>query len=144
MRHERDADQAAPKWQAYAVTAGIGLVVTVLVMFQRGFALTLPAYAIAGTVSDGAFFTACVIGGVGVLMWVATTGFFDMLSYGMQGLWYRLTPFMHSKGQGTFYDYKQERIAKRKIGRNFVWHVGLGFLVLASIALALYYALGGT
>ena len=62
--------------------------------------------------SDGFFVTGIVIGGIGLLMLISKTGFFDMISYGLQGLLH-LIPGMRIHRQESFYDYKMAREERR-------------------------------
>lgn len=90
-------------------------------------------------ISDGLMIMGVVYAGVGLLTWVASTGFFDMLSYGFASLWVMFTPFKNPKNHPRFYDYKQARQEKRKSPRLVVLYVGLGFLLAACVFSLLYY-----
>ena len=64
--------------------------------------------------SDALFIPAVLWVGMGGLMWVATTDFFDIFRYGFSSLLVLFTPFKNPKDHKHFYEYKQERAEKRK------------------------------
>ena len=64
--------------------------------------------------SDAMFIPAVLWLGMGGMMWVATTDFFDIFRYSFSSLLVLFTPFKNPKDHKHFYEYKQERAEKRK------------------------------
>ena len=122
-------------------SAIITVVLAVLVAWLRGVGISRTAAENCGALSDAFFVTGTLVGGIGILAWISTTGFFDMISYGLQGLWIRLTPFLHPSGQKPFYEYKLERQTKRRSPVASLLIVGAVCIALAGGFLALYYRL---
>lgn len=90
-------------------------------------------------ISDGLMAAGVCYAGVGLMVWISTTGFFDMISYGFSSLWVMFTPFKNPKNHPRFYDYKQAKMEKRKKSRTPVLYVGLAFLAAAALFAGLYY-----
>ena len=74
------------KWLQYGVTTLVGLAVAIPLAFSRGFAFGGDTVVNAAALSDGCFVAAVLLCGVGILAWTATTGFFDIFSYGFKSL----------------------------------------------------------
>ncbi len=64
--------------------------------------------------SDALFIPAVVWVSIGGLVWVSTTGFFDIFRYGFSSLLVLFTPFKNPRDHKKFYEYKLEREEKRK------------------------------
>ncbi len=87
-----------------------------------------------------AFFVAGILLALfGVLLWIASTGFFDSIAYIGRTAAHLLLPFLHGERK-SFYEYKLEKQEKRKETLSFVIYVGLGFLAVALVFLALWSA----
>ena len=56
--------------------------------------------------SDAFFFVGVMWTGVGALMWIATTGFFDLLRYACHSIWMIFNPMKSVDDIEKFYDYK--------------------------------------
>lgn len=137
--------KGAARWggsPAQYLSAGFaGLVIAAAAAFFQGFALGQPAYLNARHCSDGCFVAAALIGGVGALVWVSTTGFFDILSYGARNMQILLTSLWRHKEHQNFLDYKTMRAEKRGKPLYFLLVVGLFYLLISLICLGLYYNL---
>lgn len=90
-------------------------------------------------VSDGLMTVGICLAGVGFLVWISSTGFFDMISYGFASLKVMFTPFGNPKTHPRFYDYKTVKQENRKSGRTLILYLGLGFLAAAAVFAGLYY-----
>ena len=93
--------------------------------------------------SDGCFVSAVLIGGVGALTWISTTGIFDIFKYGFSCVVVLFTPFRKPKDQLSFYDYKTLQAERRKPARFELLAIGVLFLILSMILLAAYTHIGG-
>lgn len=93
--------------------------------------------------SDGFFIVSVIFTGMGVLLWVSTTGFFDIFGYAMKSLLVLFSPLKKPSEHPHYYEYKCEKEAKRqgKPITHTVLIVGLILLALSLICLALYYNL---
>ena len=77
---------------------------------------------------------------VGVIVWVSTTGFFDMLSYGLVRAGRMLVPFSNIKrNDETFYDYKMKKSSERFTGYAFIFIVGAAFLAVGILFTVLFF-----
>ncbi len=94
--------------------------------------------------SDGCFVSAVLIGGIGALTWVSTTGLFDIFKYGFSSVITLFTPFRKPKDQMSFYDYKTYQAEKRRPARFELLAIGVLFLILSVLLFALYSSSGGT
>jgi len=90
------------------------------------------------SLSDGFFIIGVLLTSIGCLTWISSTGFFDMLFYGFQGL-ASLIPFKAPKKRKAFYDYKTERAEKRKSPLNTALIVGMVYLLIAVVFTVLFY-----
>ncbi len=122
----------------WIVAAAVAAVVAGTVCWYRGFSFSATARENWRALADGFFTAGVVVGGMGALSVVAATGFFDMLTYGLQGLWIRLTPFMHPKGQMPFDEYREARVEKRGPKRYTMVIVGLVCILLSLIFTLLF------
>ena len=64
--------------------------------------------------SDALFIPAVLWLGMGGMMWVATTDFFDIFQYAFSSLLVLFSPLKNPKEHKHFYEYKLERAEKRK------------------------------
>ena len=102
---------------AYGVHAAIALVLAVLVYSSLLPQLPAndPLYEVYRKVplawnvrcwSDAFFFVGVLWMGVGALLWIATTGFFDLLRYACHSIWMIFNPMKSVDDIEKFYDYK--------------------------------------
>lgn len=127
-------------WAQYGVTTLIGLGLTVGVALLRGLTGGLPGALVARYLSDGAAAAGIFLGGIGLLVWIAGTDFFDIFSYAAHSFATFVMFWRRLEKPARFYDYKTQRAEKRGKPIRFIFMVGLGFLLLSGGLLALYYA----
>jgi len=132
------------KWIAYGVAAAVGLAIALAVAVYRGFGLGQPGHVNAGAVSDGCFVAGVLIFGVGCLMWIGTTGFFDMLSYGMRSFFNLILPHKRPENEPKFYDYKMEKEKRRGKPTYTLVIVGAALLLISGLCTALFFSLSPT
>ena len=89
--------------------------------------------------SDGFFVVGVVYTGIGILIWISTTGFFDIMGYGLHSLWVLFTPFKRPQEHESYYDYKQVRDSKRGKPRYRLLAEGVVCILLSLLFLWLYY-----
>ena len=87
---------------------------------------------------------AVLIGSIGALTWISTTGLFDIFSYGFSAAVRMFIPFGRKKDIMPFYDYKTYRAEKRQPALFELLVVGIFYLLVSGLLLWLYYSsIGG-
>ena len=90
---------------------------------------------------DGFSMTAMLYVCFGCLLWVSTTGFFDIFSYAFRKGAHAIIPGMGFDKLGSYYDYKQDKIAQRNTKPEYsTLFIGLGFLALSAVLVGIWYA----
>lgn len=125
----------------YSITSVVALLVALPVAVHQGFALDQSAVLNARYLSDGFFTAGLLLAGVGALVWVSTTGFFDMFSYAFHSFLVLFTPLRKPSEHESFFDYKQAKAIKRGKPLYFLLIVGLVCLAISIVCLILYYRL---
>ena len=133
--------QEKKKWIGAAVTLAVALAIALAVSVWRGFAWENALALNCRYLSDGFFVSGMLLAGLGALIWISTTGFFDMLSYGVHSLTVLFSTLKKPKDHETFYDYKTARAAKRGRPRMGILFAGIGCILISLLFLALYYNL---
>lgn len=129
------------KWGGVLSSAAVALLIALPVSRLRGFAWGQAAAFNCRYLSDGFFVAGLLMTGLGALIWISTTGFFDIMSYGVRSLTVLFSSLKHPRDHKTYYDYKLERDAKRGKPRFSILLVGLASVALSALFLALYYNL---
>ena len=117
-------------------------VVAVLIARYQGLAAANTISLNARHLSDGCFVVGMLMTGIGLLTWIATTGFFDMMGYGIR---YGVRAFVGLFGGNrkpndqTFYDYKMEQDEKRGKAQYAILITGVLMIILSILFLAVYY-----
>ena len=123
-------------WYSYRMSAPDTAVNTAF--YELGGTAPVQSQRVMTALSDGCFIVGVLLTSLGCLTWISTTGFFDMLFYGLHGL-VSLLPFKAPKKRKAFYDFKVERAGKRKAPLNAALLVGVAYLLLAVIFTVLFY-----
>ena len=136
MSPQKETEQPTKKSRliGWAATLLAGTLITAGVAYYRSVSGEAPFPAFPVCLSDGAFTAAVLIGGLGLLVWIASTGFFDIYAYGFRSMVHHLLPFTGLKSPGKYYEFKTERDAKRRKSTLPLLPVGLIFLAIAAIA----------
>lgn len=126
-------------WRKWLITVLIGLAIAVGVMLARDGFNAPDQAAWLSALSDACFVPGAVLCGVGLLMFVANDGFFDMINYGVL----KVLKLVQSEEKRaampkTFYDYRVLKDANRKGGFAYILWVGLGYIALAGLFLLMY------
>ncbi len=121
---------------AISVAGGIALLVLWIQNFgsMENLSHRLRALADAFTVSGVLFVM------LSVLIWVASDGFFDGISYAGRQTARMLFPFLNIADE-KYYDYKLRRAEHRIRGYSFICVTGLAFLVVAVALIVAFYAI---
>lgn len=92
-----------------------------------------------GRISDCLLTAGVLLAGIGILSWIKSKGAYDMMSYGVDSL---IKPFTSRRKEfEAFYDFKVRKAEERKPWLKEWFVVGIGLLLLALIALTLYFIL---
>lgn len=132
------------KWIFWGVLAAAEVIAALMIARYQGLDAGQTLSMNARFLSDGCFVVGLLMTGVGLMTWVATTGFFDMLGYGVR---YGIRAFVGLFGGNrkpndkTFYDYKMEQEEKRGGAQYAILVSGVAFIALSAGFLMMYYNL---
>ena len=132
------------KWIYWGVLAALEALAAVMIARYQGLDAAQTLSVNARFLSDGCFVVGLMMTGVGLLTWVSTTGFFDMLSYGViYGVRAVVGLFGGSRkpNDQTFYDYKMAKEEKRGAAQYAILVSGIAWIVLSVVFLMGYYRL---
>lgn len=126
--------------KSIGIQFGIAAALSIAVAFADGLHLSDDMSLIWHHLNNGFFIIAVLYVGVGSLMWISTTGFFDIFGYAVKFIAYRFSP-SHRDERFTYYDYKCEQNDKRdaKPMTHTVLIAGLLVLACAFVSLMMYY-----
>ena len=125
---------------SYAVCVIVGLLITGLTAVSREFGPGQTISMNARILSDGCFVAGLLMTGVGLLVWISTTGFFDIFSYGFHSLLVLFSPLRKPENHETFFDYKTAKEERRGKPMAAIVIVGVGYILVSLLCLVLYYA----
>ena len=143
MKNNKDTNSRRKRLIFCGVTVAAGILIAWGAATARGLK---PGTGTAMTLrywSDGCFVAAVLIGGIGALTWISTTGLYDIFKYGFSSVITLFTPFRKPKDQMSFYDYKTYQAEKRRPARFELLAVGVFFLALSILLLMAYSSAGG-
>ncbi len=124
----------------YFVQAVSGLALSVGVMFYRGIAEAESGADRVMIVCDGFTVTALLFLAVGILIWTAGTGFFDIFGYAVRKGAHALLPGLVHDNLSGYYEYKAEkRAGKAQRGEYSTLIIGAVFLLISMILTAVWY-----
>ena len=121
----------------YSITVGIGVVLVVLYLYLQEFSNAETQKIQLRMLADAFTISGVILILPAGLIWVASDGFFDGLTYSARRL-ARLIPFTKLKDE-RYYDYKMRKRENRPQGYGFIFFTGLGFFLVAVIMIALFY-----
>lgn len=125
--------------RAATLVADIALAVVVAVYRYNNPPAELESIPVLWAASDALFVVGFLNFGIGALIWISTTGFFDILAYGLKSVIYLFTPIKKDMSKGGYYEYKMEKKEKRKkVPFETLW-IGLAMLVAGIVCNVLLY-----
>ena len=130
------------KWSYWSALAAFEAFAVVMIARYQGLGLAQELSMNARFLSDGCFVVGLMMTGVGALTWVSTTGFFDMLSYGVvYGVRAVVGLFGGNRkpNDQTFYEYKMAKDEKRGAAQFAILVSGIAWIVLSVVFLMGYY-----
>lgn len=113
------------------VSLGAGLLISVSVLVMNSF-WTVGKPDIFRLLSDACIVSAALVGGVGVLVFAANGGLFDMLSYGFRQFIDHFRPNARNEHYRSFYDYKQAKGERRRPVAHMLI-AGIAFFLLSLV-----------
>lgn len=124
------------------VALATGLLLAGAVMWIRGiFTAETPA-AVVMAISDGFTVAGLLYLCMGSLMWVSTTGMFDIFAYALKKGAHAIIPGMVQDPVNNYYEYKMDKKSKRK---GFTQHaalvVGAVFMAISIILTGVWYGI---
>ena len=126
-------------WLKYVITAGVHVVVGVLVALARGAFTAKNQMDLLSALSD-AFFVPGILGiAFGLIIVASNGGAFDMLAYGIKMFFRLFTRDPLDRKYGGYYEYRQARKEKKR-SFWFLMIVGAVFLAIGIVLFAWYYA----
>ena len=130
------------KWLIWAGILIVEAVIALLIARHQGLNADNEFALNARYLSDGCFVVGFMATGIGALTWISTTGFFDMMSYGVvYGVRALIGLFGGNRRPQNkdFYDYKTEKDEKRGKPVYGLLICGLVFIALSVLFLSMYY-----
>ena len=129
-------DEKKIKWIRYGITALCDLLLAGFIAYGRyngkpyGDEVIINEFQ---ALSDGFFIVGFLNLAFGLLLWISTTGIFDILSYGLKAALYLFTSKRKDKDEGGYYEYKMRKNQKRKaVPFETLW-IGAGMIVVGII-----------
>ena len=118
----------------------VGLLIAFFIMWYQGGFVATKTSDIVLAVGDGFTVAAVLYLGMGALMWISTTGFFDIFGYAFKRAARVFIPNFFVDAEGNFYEYKMEKVEKRKgFSQYSALIIGAVFLVISIILTVVWY-----
>ncbi|MBR6668974.1 MAG: DUF3899 domain-containing protein [Clostridia bacterium] len=123
-----------------SVQLGVAIALALFIAVSGGLMQSVNASQVFHHLCDGLFVSSILFVGIGGLLWISATGFFDIFGYAFKSIVHLLTPSKYDEQFPRYYDYKCEQNEKRegKPLTHTVIVVGLIVLALSFLCLALY------
>lgn len=116
----------------------MGLIIAFLALLPRDIFHLTAAVDIMKAFCDAFFVSGVLITCIGGLVFVSNGGVFDMLAYGMRTFFESFKKNVTDRKYRTYYDYKESKKDKKR-NFGFLVVVGVAFIVISLVFLALYY-----
>lgn len=131
-------EKLIPYLKKYLISFAVMGLMTGFVLFIRDYSAKLDAMTRYYHLADAFTIPSVVMVMVGVMVWLASEGTFDMISYGLKRGLKTLIPFSKQEHE-TFYDYKKRKVENRIKGYSFLFISGGVYFIPAVIFFILYY-----
>lgn len=105
----------------------------------RGLDFSKSVQLNARYLSDGFFVIGLLATGLGLLIWVSTTGFFDIMGYAVKSVVVLFSSLKKPKDHISFYDYKQIKNENRGKPLHALLLSGVACILLSLVCLVVYY-----
>lgn len=130
------------KHKKYGIQLLSAVLISFLFMLMRGlFEAETPADKVL-IICDGFTVTAFGFLGIGALIWVSTTGWFDIFGFAVQRAAHVFIPGRIHDKVGSYYDYKMKKAADRKpFSERSTLIIGFVLLAVSIVLTILWYQL---
>lgn len=128
---------SAKQWKPWVIQGGGALAASLAVAAYRGL-FSGGAEAVWSALCDGCFVVGLLLVCLWALSFCAGQGMFDIFGYGVKSLKVLFTPFGKPETHQRYYDYKEEKAARRGKPSTRLLAIGLTLLAAALLFLALY------
>lgn len=128
-------------WRIVLMVVDLAIIgVLAYVRYPRVLEMNTPIPVIH-TLSDAFFVIGFFNFGLGGLVKVSTTGFFDIFGYSAKAILNFFVPRSIFQDSGSYYEYKVKKAEKRKEIDlfNVMFWIGIGLMVIGCILLAILY-----
>lgn len=122
----------------YLITVAVGLVITFIALLARDIFNLTATVDFMKAFCDAFFVSGVVLVCVGGLVFVSNGGVFDMITYGVKNLFWLFKKNPADRKYKDFYEYR-EAMKEKKRSYGYMVIVGLAYIAVSLIFLALYY-----
>ena len=124
------------KMRKYVITLLAGLAAAALIMFSTDIFAQTEAVVVYHILCDAFFAVGVVITAIGLLVFSANEGTFDIIVYGVNSF-FDMFRKVSRKKYDTFYDYRVSR-EEKKLSFGFLVICGVLFLAISLVMYMLY------
>ena len=124
------------KMRKYVITLLAGLAAAALIMFSKDIFSQTEAVVVYHILCDAFFAVGVVITAIGLLVFSANEGTFDIIVYGVNSF-FDMFRKVSRKKYDTFYDYRVSR-EEKKLSFGFLLICGVLFLAVSLVMYMLY------
>lgn len=122
----------------YLITAAFGAVLAFIVLLIKDVFHLSQAVDVMKALCDGFFVSGVLIACFGGLVFASNGGVFDMITYGVKNLFWLFKKNPADRKYKDFYEYR-EAMKEKKRSYGYMVIVGLAYIAVSLIFLALYY-----
>ena len=132
----------------YGISTGVVLLLALWVLDAEGFFLLYENAVAKGmqaqlmmVLCDAFFVPGILILCLGIMTWIATTGFFDALKYALHVATHTIIPLFTQNKVKQYYDFKTECAEHRSKPLVFLIIVGAGFCLVSALFGAMWFTM---
>lgn len=122
----------------YLITAAFGAVLAFIVLLIKDVFHLSQTVDVMKALCDGFFVSGVLIACFGGLVFASNGGVFDMITYGVKNLFWLFKKNPADRKYKDFYEYR-EAMKEKKRSYGYMVIVGLAYIAVSLIFLALYY-----
>lgn len=122
----------------YLITAAFGAVLAFIVLLLKDVFHLSQTVDVMKALCDGFFVSGVLIACFGGLVFASNGGVFDMITYGVKNLFWLFKKNPADRKYKDFYEYR-EAMKEKKRSYGYMVIVGLAYIAVSLIFLALYY-----
>lgn len=123
----------------YGISLVVGAALVLLFLDLNGFYVAETILEKYKLLADAFTIPGVVFIMVAALVWVSTTGFFDILSYALGRAFRALVPGGAARSPESYHDYKEKKAEARFSGYSFILYTGIIFLVIGIVFTVLFF-----